>query len=125
MEGAAHERLAVGSPWRTRCAPGVNGAPLRRNVQLPATAVSRRARDVGDRCRAGLPRRTALRRPGPDRSQPERIQTDPPPQHRGPTAMNPPPRRLVIATDLSRISKAFLATTAHLTRGIPSELILL
>jgi len=39
--------------------------------------------------------------------------------------MNTPPRRLLIATDLSRMSEAFLATIADLTRGLPSELILL
>ena len=39
--------------------------------------------------------------------------------------MNIPPRRLLIATDLSRMNEAFLATVADLTRGLPSELILL
>jgi len=39
--------------------------------------------------------------------------------------MNTPPRRLLIATDLSRMSEAFLATVADLTRGLPSQVILL
>ena len=39
--------------------------------------------------------------------------------------MNTPPRRLLIATDLSHMNEALLATVADLTRGLPSELILL
>ncbi len=39
--------------------------------------------------------------------------------------MNTPPRRLLIATDLSRMNEAFLATVADLTRGFPGQLILL
>ena len=39
--------------------------------------------------------------------------------------MNTLPRRLLIATDLSRMSEAFLATVADLTRGLPSQVILL
>ena len=39
--------------------------------------------------------------------------------------MNIPPRRLLIATDLSRMNEAFLATVADLTRGFSADLILL